>query len=173
MCVSIVMSVDPRVAALGYCVWKEEDFRGEGPVVLPVTAGIVQTPKNLKGSYVQQVDALMKEIDCIAQGCRVAGVWCEEPQFFGNLLGRAAVTDVLHISFMCGSLSEWSRERGAEFHPAPVMQWKGNMSKHQVAQRIRNRYSKTPHGLRRLMSPNTSHDWDALGIGLWGQGRFQ
>jgi hypothetical protein len=109
-----------------------------------------------------------------ACGC-VAGtslvVTCEFPEYqtgasrsMGWMRG-----DLQKLTYLVGVLSRMSHDQGAVFEPVPVSQWKGQLPKDIVIDRIQQALGTracTKLGI-------TTHAWDATGIGLWRLGVFK
>jgi len=95
---------------------------------------------------------------------------CEWPQHFSSAVGNAAAIrgDIVKLSTVVGWVWSMAAALQTEFKPAPVMTWKGQLSKTLVQSRIVDRLgTKT---IKRCKPK--SHAWDAVGIGLWHLGIF-
>lgn len=94
-------------------------------------------------------------------------VWCEVPTVFDSAISLAAAkTDsITKMAFFCGLIAAhtWSR-LGGTFCPVEVLEWKGQLPKKIVADRIEKIIG--PH-------PYKSHAIDAIGIGLHKMGVFK
>lgn len=96
-------------------------------------------------------------------------VACEYPEFFANQRGfhTAAGGDLVAMSYCVGRVAGFSQHcLGSKFTPVPVTKWKGQLPKHVVAKRIRERLDVSK------LTTKMSHDWDACGIGLFVKGQF-
>lgn len=96
-------------------------------------------------------------------------VYCEYPAYFEK--GRGAIAaaqgDLVKLACSVGAIIT-----ACDFAEIPltfveVMKWKGTMSKHATKQRIIRRLSNVD------LSGITSHEWDAVGIGLFVRGEFK
>lgn len=187
----ICVSVDPGVVTLGFAIW---DARTWGGAVVPQplqtgafnlkwgrqSIGSDRSPREgAEQAALKVVEYLERQITKSKWG-HVDQVWCERMEFRSNHVGIAAIDDVLNVAFACGAVGHMAGKLGAAFHPAPVSIWKGNMTKLQVATRILKRWGLQDHDEEMqtlggmLSDPQApSHDWDAVGIGLFGQGFFE
>ncbi len=92
-------------------------------------------------------------------------VVCETTQYMGTGMGWKT-GDLQRLTFLDGVLYE--RLRPAPFLPILPMDWKGQLPKPVVEDRIRKILGAT---VCRKLKIET-HAWDATGIGLWAVGRF-
>lgn len=60
---------------------------------------------------------------------------------------------------------------GVHFLPVPVRDWKGQLPKAVVASRVRS--ILTLRTIEELGMSKNSHDWDAVGLGLWALGHMR
>lgn len=119
-----------------------------------------------------RMQEVIEAFDCPEIGDNVRRVLCEYPAFMptpggikiakrGDLVKLAHAVGVIHsrITSVFGTLEL-----------VPVSKWKGQVSK----EVINNRIARIIPALEREksgMSVSRSHDWDAVGIGLWALGR--
>jgi len=90
-------------------------------------------------------------------------VVCEFPQYqesAGRSMGWRT-GDLQRLTFLTGVFA--ARLHPAEFYPVVPSQWKGQLPKSIVEDRIRTRLGAAV--CRRLKI--RTHAWDAVGIGLW------
>lgn len=166
------MSVDPGVVTAGVCLWEykafcdvRRHFRDDIP---PPEFALAVTYKGPETEYTKQIEEVFERILMFVDEREIMEVWCEEPMSFGSTKGHAATVDVMHMMYFLGFLSRWTYEQGATFWNSSVMRWKGNLPKHVVNKRIMHKLN----GMTGVLSTTQSHDWDACGVGLYGQGRF-
>ena len=90
------------------------------------------------------------------------------PEFFNSVGGRAAVgsNHLQRLVFLVGALHNQFITHGILFIPVPVRKWKGQLPKLVVQHRITNLL-----GNRHCLDFQKDI-WDAVGIGLWAQGRL-
>ena len=93
------------------------------------------------------------------------------PIFFDNPGGHMVAKEgsLEKLGFLIGVMAELAWEKGAQFVPVMVNDWKGQLSKERVNVRIRR--ILRGHSVA-MLSPSESHDWDATGIGLYAKGYF-
>lgn len=97
-----------------------------------------------------------------------AKILCEYPAFMPSPGGVkiAKRGDLVKLAYLCGMIHSRMRMLTSTYVRVPVRDWKGMASKDVINGRIERIVSK---GERRRsgMSVDRSHDWDAVGIGLW------
>ena len=166
-----IVSVDPGVVTLGVAVWNAADaFKSKTP--RPCSAHAYTLSREFKGSPYHKALRMGEYVRKEIAGFTIDQLICEVMEFRSNARGVAAIDDVLNVSFACGVMAQVAVEHGAAFQPAPVSQWKGQLSKEQVARRILKKWGgQLPEFLSDPSKP--SHDWDAVGIGLWSMGFFE
>jgi hypothetical protein len=98
----------------------------------------------------------------------VRRVYCEFPQYFASATGHAATGkgDIHKLACLVGVFMGATYEYGGEFHPILVNDWKGQLSKDAVIQRVGDRLPN----LRSSGMKIETHSYDAIGIGLFAQG---
>lgn len=91
---------------------------------------------------------------------------CELPTYFERKHVAASSDAVIKLAIQAGAFAGVTALHGARFDYAPVQRWKGQLSKELVQRRIRKK-------LGVLHCVGFHRDvWDAVGIGLWRQGKF-
>lgn len=92
-------------------------------------------------------------------------VICEQPEFFETFKGlTAAKSDSLvKLTTLYGRFWQIAHNRSCIFGCLPAKKWKGQLNKVQTANRIEKLIGK---------SFSTTHECDAVGIGLFLQGKF-
>jgi len=158
-----MMSIDPGVKSFGYCLW--ETPRSWQNVRLKFAAVSTFTATE----PFEQLEALANFLQEFPFGCD--RVVCEIPTFFVGAKGYAAARggSLVNLSIAVGIVLSWAKQQKAEFVPAPVQSWKGQLSKEATIERIRPQLFTEE---LQLLTDPPSHDWDAAGIGLWQLGRF-
>lgn len=165
-----VLSVDPGVD-FGWALWSCEHFDVLCP---PVDVGVVKT--KAKDEWQRRTLDGLDVLSGIMRDNKCASVFCEWPNLFAGAHGRAVAGrgDLGKLYAWCGGLMYAAHAQGVPFVPVTVQQWKGQLSKRIVCDRIVNRIGNACASL----TPRTgkdragSHDWDAVGIGLWVKGEF-
>lgn len=116
----------------------------------------------------KQADAIRWQLHGEKISLNGGKVICEMPQaFLGNAGGMAAAQtgSILKLSVMIGIYArEFLEHSGASFQVVPVRQWKGQLPKEVVIQRIRKYLGE------KNCKEFKADVWDAVGIGLWAMG---
>ncbi len=172
------MSVDPGLGGTGYAVWSAHNFE---KLVPPIESGAITPTACWKDwDWIRRMDAMSDQLGLICHKYRVEEAWMELPAFMegGSGVGMAAARkgDLVKLVAMFGSIAGrcfqvtrspyvfngWS----ATLHPVDVAEWKGQLPKDICHKRI----------LKRLPgwspSTNTTHELDAVGVGLFAKGFF-
>lgn len=153
------ISVDP--GRNGGCAHWEEDFGA--PTRTTVWAPAKDLPWEL--AILVMGRTLVREV---AYGPAI--MWCEWPTLHeSSEAGRETARSgaLVKLAASIGVAIEVCRSHDIKFVPVPVADWKGQMSKVAVENRI-----------RRILGPDAcsnfrTHAWDAVGIGLHMKGRFK
>lgn len=181
----MIVTIDPGTMTAGLAVWSGKLWGIKNgivprPILVCVTNGSGWRKDQHGPEWTQSTLRVVEWIEIQTQHLNtIHQVWVEQMEFRSTHQGLAAVDDVLKVAFVCGAIAQWAVSKGASFHAAPVSWWKGNLSKQQVARRILKRWGvedlDKEKGLKCMLSDpeKPSHDWDAIGIGLWAQGFFE
>lgn len=99
-------------------------------------------------------------------------VVCEYPCFIPTPGGIKVAKrgDLVKLAHAVGAIHARVRFAFGRFELVPVRDWKGQTSKEVINSRI-ERIIPLKERLKAGMSDDRSHDWDAVGIGLWALGR--
>lgn len=157
-----VLTIDPAIGSLGWALWKRRAWENTKPV--PSFTGLLEQKgsENWWERSFFQASALEKSL----KNFGMSEVYCEMPEFFGTAGGFAAAqTDSLQkLCYLVGQLGFIFRDKGADFYPIKVTEWKGQLSKEVVMMRV----------IQILGSENCRNFkkdiWDAVGIGLYIKG---
>lgn len=184
----VIVSIDPGAASLGCAAWDRSEWlkfpygpNWQSRVPRPVKADAFEATR--KGSIEDKAEEMAACFRAFICPLTVRAVHCEKMEFRPNARGVAAIADVLAVAFACGRFAEIANAAGATFHFHPVSKWKGQLSKSQVVTRCLKRWGfsgSTDRVLRDGVFPSDlltdpakpSHDWDAVGIGLFAMGAF-
>lgn len=152
----------------GYAVWDEEQWKRDGTPALPCKTGVIGP--RLQGKWLARLAQGMRlfEVALTEQWDGLKRAYVEYPTFFDTAGGHTSARrgDLVKLciatGWICGVL---------DHHRVPIqlvrpVQWKGQLPKPVVNARIREIYGLSPQAGWK------SHDWDAVGIGLWAQGAF-
>jgi hypothetical protein len=95
-------------------------------------------------------------------------VLCEMPEFQAGAARSMGwkTGDLQRLAYLVGLFA--GAVHPAAFMPVPVARWKGQLPKTVVQERVMAKVGKK---VCRDLEVET-HAWDAMGIGLWGLGRF-
>lgn len=167
------LSVDSGGTGAGWALWPISQW---GECLPPERVGVINPPSVLK-SFDRKADYVIQTFEDLfslkLDGVEVDTVWSEFPIFIPTAGGRASATrgDVFKLAEFCGRLHQSSTRWAREFNHVSVREWKGQMSKRAVNNRLISLLGKDALDYAGL-SKNESHDWDATGIGLWAKGHF-
>ena len=154
--------IDPGVTGTGYATWVEI---GGQRATRPIDCGCVKGIKkneNWQDRAYYVVGALTKVFD--EYGTRVVVV--EWPELWtGSSRSQTAAErgDIIKLAHLCGEIDYCCRESGFKCVLVRPSEWKGQLGKQAVINRIKRRLNN--------WSP-TSHDADAVAMGLVAMGVF-
>ena len=167
-----LLAIDPGLGSTGWAYWNREDKnRCTGPDFF----GLV-TPR--KGddlldwwnSAQQRATDLVDEVNKHWGRISDLRVVCEMPIFFSGTSGGVAAAETNSLQKLCFLVGVYARalsDLGADFEPVTVRDWKGQLPKTVVAQRILNLIgSYNCEGFKKDI-------WDSVGIGLYAKGVFK
>lgn len=179
----VIAAIDPGTVTMGLALF-DAKARERSKTPRPLFAAAHTMGASHRGGAEQNAFRMGDVFRNAVKGYRLEIVYCERMEFLPSARGHAAITDVLGVAFACGVLGQISRELKATFHAVPVTKWKGQLSKDQVARRILKKWGMEgpckkscpcdDAPLSFMSDPRSpSHDWDAVGIGLFGMGFFE
>ena len=159
-----LVAIDPGVSA-GVAVFDKHSKRLVSAIVVK---GRGRTWEERVCDVARQVGRIVEEFDCPEVGNSIARMVCEYPAFMPTLGGIkiAKRGDLVKLAHAVGVLHGMFNH----MEMVPVRNWKGQASKDV----INNRTVRVVSASERKaagMSVDRSHDWDAVGIGLWALGR--
>ncbi len=165
------ISIDPGLGGTGYAIWSRERAN---VLETPIVSSSIEAPS--EGPIEMRMNWLCVALRKVCSDHKVVEVVIEQPQFMegGKGLVAARDGDLVKLSILTGALigQMWRWENGNDVaasygtHLVPVNQWKGNMSKELTDARVKQRLPKWRNG------SGTSHESDAVGIGLYAKGMF-
>jgi len=151
------MAIDPGVE-WGWALFRQYDL---------VVTGVVKPPTRLDfWERVQTGNTILKNLLTNYQPSEVV---CEWPNFQGLASGGRGggdLGDIGKLHFIIGNFARVCQEKEIPFFLAPVTVWKGNLPKDVVNARLQKILPEEQ------LTGVKSHAWDAVGIGVWRQGRF-
>ncbi len=156
------LSIDPGITGTGLAFWRE----GEWSLRLPPCAISIITPPATMRSWEEKEEYVASKVAQVLLKNYVTHVYCELPEYFADAHGVMVAKEgnLAKLILVVGMFWEAARHRDIPFHPIPVAQWKGQLPKFVVEERIR-RIIPTVVALQ-----PQSHAWDAIGIGLYAKG---
>lgn len=180
-----VLAVDPGVAGTGWALWRSVK-KGQQAPNHPDEVGVL-TPRG--GTFVEKSNAIADELHVITGRarwlCAVHRVYfcgcgkqphvlvaCEFPEFQAaahRMMGWKR-GDLQKLTYLVGAVGymAYGMTVSAVLEPVPVSQWKGQLPKAVVTDRIREALGSAACGQLAIKT----HAWDAVGIGLWRLGVF-
>jgi hypothetical protein len=139
------------------------------PKLRPPISILMITPR--KGSsWAGRVDSVMgafvESLALYMKMYRIKRAFCEWPGYFDDQAGQltASTGALVKLTYAVGRTAQALRERGIEFVPINVADWKGQTSKEIVERRIRRRLGDA------ACAEFEKHMWDAVGLGMVAKG---
>lgn len=156
-----VVTIDPGVE-MGWAVWSRANWATK---CAPIETGVITRRAPQWGVAMRKaVRAMFKELDRFW----IIDSFVEWPAFFESSKGYASAKSESLVKLACavGWIAGYLDIRDINNKFVSVGQWKGQLTKPAVERRIKG-----------ILGANackgfTSHDWDAVGIGLYAQGLF-
>lgn len=165
------ISIDPGISGTGVAVWSESEWKEK---VCPIDV------RNIYGKKTEDWLGKMRSIlaqleEIIDQHEPVRKLYIEFPEKMDSLKGNAAVVskvrgglkepgDVFKLTYLVGAVAELCRSNDVGFRYYLPSEWKGQIGKSIVEQRIKMRIPNIVD-----LNPK-SHSFDAIGIGLHAKG---
>lgn len=151
-----IFSIDAGKAGTGYAVWREGTFAKRDPAY-PIENGVI---------FKKDVELQLKIFKTIVQRYSPIQAYIEDaaymPQSKAGSVCASSGSLVIFAKYI-GRLEQIFADAYCKVNMVSVAKWKGTLSKEIVKERI----------IRRLPKINCrSHDWDAVGIGLYIQGHI-
>lgn len=168
------LSIDPGVDGTGVAIWPAAGWTKDPT---PEKA-MVFSPSTYKGKSPWQVrcDSICDQLDegLSHYGSEVGNVFLEYPAVMGGEGGTRAARsgNVVKLAYLTGRIHEvlrWGLD--ANIVPVEVGRWKGQTSKEKVIGHLKRIVPSESRKYAGMTDP-PSHDWDAVGIGLWAKGLY-
>lgn len=163
-----VLSVDPGLD-FGWALWSIDEWSSCVP---PVEVGVVKTRCD---DWEQRFYEGQLQVTELLATKRVGLCFCEWPAFFDGAAGSmvAGRGDLGKLYAWVGGVMRTAACLMCSFRAVGVAEWKGQLPKRVVCDRIEQRLGDCSSFSKRTGKNNEgSHDWDAVGIGLWAKGYF-
>jgi hypothetical protein len=154
-----MVSIDPGVGGTGMVFWKGE----KAVKVLTLRSGSSPDWAIKARTIMESFNQFMRLLG------RVDRVVMEMPGYMAGVGGHmvAQSGDLVKLALLTGMIFEASHAFSSNVELVPVHEWKGQLPKDVCAERIFEIMGASfPKG-------QSNHAVDALGIGLWAQGRFK
>lgn len=146
------ISIDPGLNGTGYAIWDKKWNLLDNGVIIFSDRYELETRINLYSSAVRNL--------VLKNHCKF--LYIEYPAFFNTVKGSVTASGggLVKLSVLIGAICGRSR---ILYEFVPVVKWKGQLPKKVVENRIKGILPKVNA---------KSHDWDAIGIGLYKKGVF-
>lgn len=173
---SYILTVDPGVYTLGACLWDEPEFYSSH-LAFPIKRLCIDIDRKERQSMNPQmgIDRLVRWLRKWFEEFEITECYCEKPSIWNSAKGYAAnfQGNILNMELFRGRLYQMCEEFQCVFHDVPVTDWKGQLSKKLVNERIKKIMFENDGKLKgTILTRQGSHDWDACGIGFFIQGVF-
>ena len=160
-----IASIDPGLGGTGYAIWSASDWNR---LVPPKHSGVVNCRIDL--DWPDAVAEIGYQMGNILKLHAVHDVFVELPQVMHSQAGLAASAsgDLVKLCMVAGCVIGSLNPSWSRVFMVSIPKWKGQLSKTEVANRIKQRLPTY-----RWSVPNpTSHEVDAVGIGLYAKGHL-
>lgn len=157
----LLVTIDPGASGTGVAVFNRHD-------------GMLKACRVFDSKKISWRDRCNEIVESVDFYVRTRGltvpdfrILCEYPAFFPTAAGMTSARSgaLVKLAYLCGRFDE-SLQSVGKFELVAVAEWKGQASKDIINSRIAK---QIPESVRSQagMSSSQSHDWDAVGIGLW------
>jgi hypothetical protein len=153
-----MISVDPGVTGTGYAIWKERRLLDVGTLHF----------RKEQTNWLDRARTVVGLLEHIMASCALTTFVIEYPNFMQGSGGRmvAASGDLVKLSVLTGMMVNVGCRQCRNVRLVSPNEWKGQLPKDVCQSRI----IKAMPGMG--MEKISNHAYDAIGIGLWAQGRF-
>jgi hypothetical protein len=160
-----LLSVDPSLKSCGWALWNDETL---------TRVGIISGGKGEWWERAQHVATELRKL-VLTWDNNKADVVAEFTEFHGaaNKMMGWKTGDLQKLTFLSGCIA--GRMYPRKFTPVTTSGWKGQLPKDVAARRVEKILGKkavVAVGLPPITRKQGMDAWDAVGIGLWYQGRF-
>lgn len=152
-----MISIDPGLNGTGWAIWKKGNF---------LVTGIICPPK--KYEWFDRARMITRDLSILVNDNGIENMHIEYPAYFGSVGGRmvAGGGGLVKLAFLTGMICGRAVDLDLKINLVEVNKWKGQLPKKIVEARIKKILGK------RTTKDFKTHIYDAVGIGLWAQGRF-
>jgi len=153
------LSIDPGTNGTGWASWDEKNWR---KLVPPLNTGVIFPPRSL--NWQDKVEFVAKQFEKYPKIPTIK-VYIEYPAFHESFGGEVVARSgaLVKLTYLVGFISS----RFPKVLLVPVRNWKGQLPKTVVEERIRKLLGPV------VCSSFKTHIWDAVGIGLYAKGFFK
>lgn len=149
------ISVDPGLSGTGVAIWL-----GRDPA--PITVNI--SPR--KDDWQDTLCCIVHDFRYLLDANKIEAVYYELPAFMKSATAANARQDIVKLTLLAGALHGISLPLPVT--PVPIINWKGQVSKEMMNDRVIRRMTKL--GWTDATKKRTTHELDAIGIGMYIQG---
>jgi hypothetical protein len=164
-----VLTLDPGISGMGAALWTYEGTQVDWQRLELPYAVWTYVPRG--ATWMDRAHDGWRWLDYIYRVHDVIETYCEWPRYFDGAVGHTATTngDIHKLAFFIGGVARIQvHQHIGTFHIVPVNDWKGQLPKQVVIERIQNLYRK--HHIPLSGISIDTHGWDAVGIGLHAKG---
>lgn len=162
----VVMTADPSSRSMGVALWSTKTWKIQGKYTLPVSTHLLQGSQC--DDWDRSVRRIGEGISKIFNSHQITKVYCEQPAYMPGSHQTAGSGGLVKLTHSAGMIAGICYYLGIRFEYVPINQWKGNLPKKVVNDRIKAHY-KEVHGKEVVFQQD---EWDAVGIGLYLKGIF-
>jgi len=150
------LTIDPGLAGTGVAIWSAAEFNGRSA-----------TPVYHKAFRKNALDPYLQEFSELIKWYGVTKVWIENAHYHGTGSAKgqmvASSGGLVKLAKFIGAVQGLCFALGVQIRTVDVPEWKGQLPKEVVNKRILAVWPECAC---------TTHDWDAVGIGLYLQRRI-
>lgn len=160
-----VLSIDPGLGGTGIAVW--DRYSWSASIVRGPTTSFNVFDKSRSDNLSDRIDNILGQFYTLLSSA--SEVHMEYPEYFDDLGGNRTAKrgDLVKLTFVAGAIFGCCYSCGVKVKLYKPTTWKGQLTKDQVEIKIRHILEGKCD-----LSGVKSHSWDAIGIGLFGQGKF-
>ena len=161
-----MISIDPGVGGTGYAVWEQSEVFTTANLL---TFGTLHF-KTGQTEWLEKAQTITGLLEHLMAEHPLKMFVIEYPNFMQGSGGRmvAASGDLVKLSVLTGMLINVGSRQCRTIRLVSPNEWKGQLPKSVTASRIKRTMGWTS---KQTLKPS-DHALDAIGIGLWAQGRF-
>lgn len=164
------LTVDPGITGTGWAAWSVAEWKDRVP---PVEVGVIIPDNAPCNKWHDQGRKIYHRLAAIYARYNCSGVYVEWPNFRGGAVGQSVAASgdlgkLYYAASLCLALGLIPGQGGFG-EPVPVVQWKGQLPKAVVAERIVKRLGQNVCDQLGI----DDHAWDAVGIGMYLKGWMQ